>query len=75
MKGGCQSGGGETVPFLLGVFFGLVREGSRGFLLLTSASDHALPPPVETVFLCRCIFGTWRLDMSEDEFDLAVIGD
>ena len=42
--------------------------------MLTSASDHALPPPVEIVFLCRCSTGTLRLDISDDEDDLVGIG-
>ena len=40
----------------------------------TSASDQALPPPVETDFLWRWRTGTRRLDISEVEDDLAVIG-
>ena len=43
-------------------------------LVFTSASDHALPPPVDTVFLCRCNTGVCRLDRSEDEVVLIVIG-
>lgn len=46
----------------------------RFALVLTSASDHALPPPVDTVFLCRCKTGVCKLDRSEDEVVLMVMG-
>lgn len=41
---------------------------------LTSASDHALPPPVDTVFLCLWSIGAWTSDIFDEEFDLIVTG-
>lgn len=40
----------------------------------TSASDQALPPPVETVLRCRCATEARRPCESAAEFDLTIMG-
>ena len=40
----------------------------------TSASDQALPPPVDTVLRCRCITEVRRVCESAVEFDLTIMG-
>ena len=43
-------------------------------ILHTSASDQALPPPVETVFRCRCSAGERSVCLSVAGDDLTIAG-